>query len=116
MYRIGKVSEMRQVKGKIPVAVYQEVLRIVSVLDKYYGDNRDIYKNDGGFVFISENKSDLKYFIENHIDPRKGSYEDIQIISAEGVQYFNIFFLCNNEFSINLIFPVNLMPELRVKV
>ena len=114
MYRIGKVSEMKQVKGKIPVTIYQEVLRIVSVLDKYYGEDRDIYQNDGGFVFIAENKSDLKYFIDNHIDPRKGSYEDIRIISAESMQYFNVFFLCNNEFSINLIFPVNLMPELRV--
>ena len=116
MYRIGKVSEMKQVKGKIPLAIYQEVLRIVSVLDRYYGEYRDIYQNDGGFVFIAENKSDLKYFIDNHIDPRKGSYEDIRIIRAEGVQYFNIFFLCNNEFSINLIFPVKLMPELRMNI
>ena len=115
MYRIGKVSEMKQIKGKVPLAVYQEVLRIVSVLDKYYGEDRDIYKNDGGFVFIAENKSDLNYFIDNHIDPRKGSYEDIRII-ADDMQYFNIFFLCNNEFSINLIFPVNLMPELWVNV
>ena len=113
MYRIGKVSEMKQVKGKIPVTIYQEVLRIVSVLDKYYGEDRDIYQNDGGFVFIAENKSDLNYFIDNHIDPRKGSYEDI---SAESMQYFNVFFLCNNEFSINLIFPVKLMPELRVNI
>ncbi len=116
MYRIGKVSEMKQIKGKVPLAVYQEVLRIVSVLDKYYGEDRDIYQNDGGFVFIAENKSDLNYFIDNHIDPRKGSYEDIRIIRTEGVQYFNIFFLCNNEFSINLIFPVKLMPKLRINV
>ena len=38
MYRIGKVSEMKQVKGKIPVAIYQEVLLIVSSLDTYYGE------------------------------------------------------------------------------
>ena len=116
MYRIGKVSEMKQIKGKVPLAVYQEVLRIVSVLDKYYGKDRDIYRNDGGFVFIAENKNILNYFIDNHIDPRKGSYEDIRVIRAEGVQYFNIFFLCNNEFSINLIFPVYLMPELRANI
>ena len=116
MYRIGKVSDMKLIRGKISVAIYREVLGIVTILDKYYGDDRGIYQNDGGLVFIAENKSDLDYFIENHIDPRKGSYEDIRIISAEGVQYFNIFFLCNNEFSINLIFPVNLMPELRVNI
>ena len=76
----------------------------------------EIYKNDGRFVVIAENKSDVKYFIENHIDPRKGSYKDIRIISAEGIQYFNIFFLCNNEFSINLIFPAKLMSELQANV
>ena len=43
MYRIGKVSEIKQIKGKVPLAVYQEVLRIVSVIDKYYGEDRDIY-------------------------------------------------------------------------
>ena len=116
MYRLGKVSEIKQIKGKVPVAVYKEVLRIVTVLDKYYGADRDIYQNDGGFVFIAENKKDLDYFIENHIDPRKGSYEDIRIIRAENLQYFNMFFLCNNEFSINLIFPVNLMPKLKANV
>ena len=42
MYRIGKVSEMKQVKSKLPVEIYQEALRIVSVLDKYYGEDRDI--------------------------------------------------------------------------
>lgn len=116
MYRIGKVSDMKLIYGKISVVVYKEVLRIVTILDKYYGKDRDIYKNDGGFVFIAENKTDLNYFIENHIDPREGSYEDIRIIKAEKVQYFNIFFLCNNEFSINLIFPMYLMPELRAKI
>ena len=116
MYKIGKISDMTHIKGKIPATVYQEVLRIVTILDKYYGKDRDIYKNDGGFVFIAENKTDLNYFIENHIDPRKGSYEDIGIIKAENVQYFNIVFLCNNEFSINLISLVNLMPELRANI
>ena len=42
MYRIGKVSEMKQIKGKVPLAVYQEVLRIVSVLDKYYRMTADL--------------------------------------------------------------------------
>ena len=116
MFRLGKVSEMTQIKGKVPVAVYKEVLRIVTILDKYYGKDRDIYKNDGGFVFIAENKSDLNYFINNHIDPKAGSYEDIRIFRAENLQYFNILFLCNNEFSINLIFPVKLMPELRANI
>ena len=57
MYRIDKVSEMKQIKGKIPLAVYQAVLRVVSVLDKYYGEDRDIYKNDGGFSLLQRIKA-----------------------------------------------------------
>lgn len=116
MFKLGKVSEVTQIKGKVPVAVYKEVLGIVTILDKYYGKDRGIYQNDGGFVFIAENKKDLDYFIQNHIDPEAGFYEDIRIIRAGSVQYFNILFLCNNEFSINLIFPVSLMPELQANI
>ena len=54
MYRIGKVSEMKQVKGKIPVTIYQEVLRIVSVLDKYYGEDRDIYQLYGICIMMAD--------------------------------------------------------------
>ena len=116
IYSFGTVNEAHGVKGKVLKAVYDKALEIVSNLDRYYGKDRDIYQNDGGFVFIAENKKDLDYFIENHIDPRKGSYEDIRIIRAENLQYFNMFFLCNNEFCINLIFPVNLMPKLKANV
>lgn len=72
------------------------------------------YRSDGGFIFIAENRSDLDYFIENHINPADRSFEDVQIFQTEREDYFNIFFLCNNEFSINLLMPVSFMPELLI--
>ena len=69
IYSLGTTKEANNVKGKVLSAVYERALGIVSILDKYYGKDRDVYKNDGGFVFIAENVEDLSYFISHHIDP-----------------------------------------------
>ena len=53
IYSFGTTKEAHGVKGKVLGSVYERSLRIVSILDKYYGKDRDVYKNDGGFVFIA---------------------------------------------------------------
>ncbi|MBR1437111.1 MAG: hypothetical protein IJ587_01110 [Synergistaceae bacterium] len=112
MYKIGTAKEAKRLIGKIPKKVCIEACNIANTLDRIYGANRDIYRSDGGFIFIAENLSDLDYFIKNHINPADRSFEDVQIFKTERGDYFNIFFLCNNEFSINLLMPLSLMPEL----
>ena len=116
IYSFGTTNEAHSVRGKVLRAVYERALRIVSILDKYYGKNRDVYKNDGGFVFIAENVEDLSYFISHHIDPNNGSYEDAQIFRTKQGYYLDILFLCNNEFSINLLTPARLLPEISAEV
>ena len=116
IYSFGTTNEAHSVRGKVLRAVYELALRIVSILDKYYGKDRDVYKNDGGFVFIAENVEDLSYFISHHIDPNNGSYEDAQIFRTEQGYYLDILFLCNNEFSINLLTPARLLPEVSAEV
>ena len=112
MYRVGTVEEAKKIVRKVPHDVYLEVLRIVDILDKAYGENRDVYNSDGGFVFIAENKKDLNYFIRHYFDPRNGAHEAVQVISTGKGPYLDLFFLCNNEFSINLILPAALLPEI----
>ena len=116
IYSFGTTKEAHSVKGKVFSAVYERALGIVSILDKYYGKDRDVYTNDGGFVFIAENKDDLSYFISHHIDPNNGSYEDAQLFKTEQGYYLDILFLCNNEFSINLLTPERLLTEISAKV
>ena len=116
IYSFGTTKEAHSVKGKVLSAVYERALGIVSILDKYYGKDRDVYKNDGGFVFIAEDKKDLSYFISHHIDPNNSSYEDAQIFRTEQGYYLDILFLCNNEFSINLLTPARLLPEISAEV
>ena len=112
MYKIGTAKEAKSLIGKIPKRVYIEAYNIANTLDRIYGADRDIYGSDGGFIFIAENRSDLDYFIEHHINPADRTFEDIQIFWTNRGDYFNIFFLCNNDFSINLLMPLSLMPEL----
>ena len=116
IYSFGTTKEAHSVKGKVLSAVYERALGIVSILDKYYGKDRDVYTNDGGFVFIAENKEDLSYFISHHIDPNNGSYEDAQLFRTEQGYYLDILFLCNNEFSINLLTPAVLLPKISAEV
>ena len=116
IYSFGTTKEAHSVKGKVFSTVYDRALGIVSILDKYYGKDRDVYTNDGGFVFIAENKEDLSYFISHHIDPSKGSYEDAQLFRTEQGYYLDILFMCNNEFSINLLTPARLLPKISAEV
>ena len=116
IYSFGTTKEAHSVKDKVPRAVYERALGIVSILDKHYGKDRDVYTNDGGFVFIAENKEDLSYFISHHIDPNNGSYEDAQLFRTEQGYYLDILFLCNNEFSINLLTPARLLPKVSAEV
>ena len=116
IYSFGTVKEAHSVKGKVLRTIYERALGIVNILDKHYGKDRDVYKNDGGFVFIAENKEDLSYFISHYINPNNGSYEDAQLFSTGQGYYLDILFLCNNEFSINLLTPARLLPEVSVEV
>ena len=117
IYSFGTTKEAHSIRGKVLSAVYERALVIVSILDKYYyGKDRDVYKNDGGFVFIAETKEDLSYFISHHINPNNGSYEDAQIFRTEQGYYLDILFMCNNEFSINLLTPARFLPEVTAEV
>lgn len=46
-----KISELQK-KYRLPDRVVTEIYRAIDILDKYYGINRDVDKEDGGYVFL----------------------------------------------------------------
>ena len=42
IYSFGTTKEAHSIKGKVLSAVYERALGIVSILDKYYGKDRDV--------------------------------------------------------------------------
>ena len=112
MYKAGTVKEILALKEKMPEEVYFEALSIVTMLDIVYGENRDVDKDDGGFVFVAENKDDLNYFGINYMKLEKNLYEAVKLVRSKKEPYLNVFFLCNNEYGINLFIPMPIVPEI----
>lgn len=108
LYKIGTVNELETVRGKLPRGTYPTVHQIVAVLDKEYGADRNIDKEDGGFVLVAETVADLEQALTAY--PVLGALKPEQVNICNG-GYINALFLCNNEFGINLLMPRSLAPK-----
>jgi hypothetical protein len=114
MFKAGTVAELEklELQEKIPEEVYQEVLRIVTMLDETFGDDRDIEFDDGGFVFIAESVDDLDYFDQNCVELESDTLEYVEFVPSATESYLNVFFLYNEyEQGMTLFVPVAIAPE-----
>ena len=92
---LGTVADLE----KIHIAdkeLKASVKQYLSVLDENYGQNRNVYEDDGGFAIIVEDESDLQEASE-YVNMETDIYEYIEEINEH---YLVILKLCNNEFSI----------------
>nr|WP_207719873.1 hypothetical protein [Clostridium algidicarnis] len=86
---------------------------LLQVLNIEYGTNRDKYKDNGGYVVVIEKK---EYFIKI----RNKAYIDCDTVIPEYIDkvvcnndevYTNSLILCNNDYAISLIIPLELTPQ-----
>ncbi len=112
MIKIGHKREVKNIKD-LPEEVLEVVRGIVATLDTYYGKNRDVDNEDGGYVLIIQSEEDIErleefdIYIDEEIYPE---YVD-RIKVEEGEDWINAFILCNNEFGISLIISISIAPE-----
>ena len=97
MIQAGTVAELAslELKGKIPEEVCHEALKIVTILDENFGEDRDVDFDDGGYVFIAESKEDLDYFAQNCVELESPTLEYVELVPSEKEPYLNAFFLIN---------------------
>lgn len=113
MIKIGHKREVKNIKD-LPKEVLEVVRGIVNSLDTYYGENRDVDSEDGGYVLIIQSEEDIErleefdIYIDEEIYPE---YVD-KIKVEEGEDWINALILCNNEFGISLIMPISIAPEI----
>ena len=110
MFKVGTVKELSQYEGMMERDVYYAALRIVSRLDEIYGAGRDVDNGDGGFVLIAENVQDVLLIDKKYMKMDSNRHEAVDIVKCENRQYINSLFLCNNEFGINVLMPVDIAP------
>ena len=110
MYKAGTIKELAQFVGKMEDCLYQEALRIVTILDFEYGAGRDVDNGDGGFVIIAENIQDVALIGQRYKNLDSNHCEAVDVFNDSRGQYINAYFLSNNEFGINLLMPIGIAP------
>ena len=114
MLKVGTVREVESYafKHKVSVEVCQEALRIVTMLDEKFGDDRDVDEDDGGFVLVIESKEDLADFSAEYVELDSSTREYVELLPTAKEPYFNVFFLYNEyEHGITLLIPMSIVPE-----
>jgi hypothetical protein len=111
LIKAGTVEELAQFEGTIERDVYDVALRIVTILDKTYGAGRDVDNGDGGFVVIVENIQDMSLIEQRYVKLDENRHEAVDAVKCKKRTYINAFFLCSNEFGINVLMPMDLAPQ-----
>jgi hypothetical protein len=113
MLRIGFKRDLHRVKI-FPIEIIEKVSKITNILEKYYGERRDIDKDMGGYILLIENNCDFEQLnnelymdISNDVIP-----EFVDLIKcSDGQVYTHTLILCNNDFGISIFMPFEITPD-----
>ncbi len=98
-------------KFQIPPEVVKEIQKTILILDSNYGDDRDVDRDDGGFVLLllSENEEEInkaydailqKYSLQQEL----AEFEDV-IIQDRQKEWHIVLFLAGSEYGITIVYP-----------
>ena len=87
---------------KYPVEVINNLISTIALLDKNYGDERDIENDLGGYVVIAENIVDIEILKQDKLKGLVAEYTDI-IECSEGVNWTSSLFLLSSDYTIVVI-------------
>ncbi|WP_294126694.1 hypothetical protein [uncultured Clostridium sp.] len=87
---------------KYPVEVINNLISTIALLDKNYGEERDINNDLGGYVVIVENIVDIEMLKQGKLKGLVAEYTDI-IECSEGVNWTSSLFLLSSDFSIVVV-------------
>lgn len=112
MIEITYLRKVENLQG-LPIEVQEVTRGILEMLDSEYGADRDKYADNGGYVVVVESIDDFEEIQEKaNIDVNDVIVEYVdKILCADGKVYTNSLVLCNNDYSISLIIPFEIMPE-----
>lgn len=95
--------------GRIPKAVADETLRVVSILDEYYGSERNVDNDDGGYLLIYtdciEDNREIQRFLDNYQIRLDDMELDDTLCTDDGITWKSVLYLVSNDYGITLIYP-----------
>lgn len=111
MIELVHLEEIKKV-DMLPREVQETVENILIILDESYGENRS-KNDDGGYVIITEREEDFKVIEEKtylSLNDVIVEYAD-KIECSNGKIYINSLILCNSDYSVSLISPLEITPK-----
>ena len=105
---IGNVDEVKTLHGIIPKSLYEELLRVCSVLDIVYGKDRN-YLETGGYTVIVDNIDDMTELKRIVIDYESHPCESVAEVNNS--EYISAVYVLNNDYSIGIYMPHSIAPK-----
>lgn len=111
MIEVMNVKESNKI-SMFPSEVQNNIQAIVTILDEAYGEDRG-KNDDGGYVIVVEGIEDFEIIEKNtYINLDNVIVEYVDVIKCDkGKVYISSLVLCNNEYSISLIMPLEIAPK-----
>lgn len=101
MFKIANVNESEKLIN-IPEEIVDVIKSIVTILDKEYGENRNVDNDLGGYVLVVENIVDVEILKSNILKGVITEYTDV-IECKEGVNWTSSLFLLSSDYSIVVV-------------
>lgn len=111
MLKAGTAMQMLDLQDRLPKEVYLYALRLTTILDGHYGENRDVENDDGGVILFVEAIEDVDRIGRDYVRLDSGNHEAVHFVSCKGGDYADVLYLTNNDFGINVLIPLSLLPE-----
>ncbi len=114
--QLEKLEKLKEKQG-IPQCVIDEVERVVQILDCYYGKNRDVDNDDGGYVclILSEDAEEVRreyheILKQYNLDEDMAEFEDT-ICKGRDIEWHSDLFLVCNDYGVTIIYPLKREEE-----
>lgn len=106
MIKIAHVRDLN-LMSRLPAPVLKVVEDVVTILDKEYGEGRDVDSDYGGYSLIIENETDLVKLQDHRIDIKTAVFEYVDEICCDnGKIYVSALILLGSDNGIVLIMPL----------
>lgn len=107
LYRVGTSADLLTLPVDIPSSVLSCISENVAILDREYGETRNIDRDDGGYCLYAETAYDVHLmYAAVDLDSHPCEWLDLLPCGA----YCAAMFLLSNDFAIVCILPVSLLP------
>lgn len=113
MLRLGRVTDMVMIQS-YPIELQTAILEELEIFDDNYGDDRDVYHQEGGYIILTESEEDLPEIgREIYTDIRiEGSPEFVNVIECKNGKVYTISsFIVGTDFTYDIVMPYDITPQ-----